>query len=97
MEDGLMGEFAKSKIDEIKRFYNLVEKRKHLKCLKPIYLNRKDRFWHIQSIIGEPFLQRVIKNYLEEIELVLLGKSEAIDNEIARLMVIKKSFTNGSH
>ncbi len=90
MEDGLMGEFAKSKIDEIKKFYNLVEKRKHLKCLKPIYLNRKDRFWQIQSIIGEPFLQRVIKNYLEEIELILLGKSEAIDNEIARLMAIKR-------
>ncbi len=95
MEEGLMGEFAKSKIDEIKKFYNLVEKRKHLKCLKPIYLNRKDRFWQIQSVIGEPFLQRVIKNYLEEIELVLLGKSEAIDNEIARLMAIKKSLKNG--
>ncbi len=95
MEDGLMGEFAKSKIDEIREFYQKVIEEKKTNENIEFYNKNRDRFWQIQSIIGEPFLQRVIKNYLEELELVLLGKSEAIDNEIARLMAIKKSLKNG--
>jgi hypothetical protein len=94
MEDGLMGEFAKSKITEIKKFYEKVEKEnktdKNIEC----YNKNKDRFWQIQKIIGEPFLQKIVKNQLEEIELILLGRDEAIDKEIARLQALKASSKN---
>jgi len=75
MEDGLMGEFAKGKINEIKRFYDVFIKyqknKKINKAYKCIYLKKRKKFWQIQSIIGEPFLKTVIKNYLDEIETIL--------------------------
>ena len=75
MEDGLMGEFAKGKINEIKRFYDVFTKyqdnTKIKKAYKWIYLKKRKKFWQIQSIIGEPFLKTVIKNYLDEIETIL--------------------------
>ena len=43
MEDGLMGEFAKSKIDEIIQFHNIVSKGRHKECLKKIYEKRKTK------------------------------------------------------
>ncbi|MGA1939932.1 AAA family ATPase [Arcobacter sp. YIC-310] len=76
MKDGLMGEFAKSKIERIKRFYDFTTKYKdrifskekiHLRIEEYYKSNRKE-FEHISSIIGEPFLQKVIKNYLDELE-----------------------------
>ena len=78
MSDGLMGEFAKGKIEEIKNFYDFIYKfesridlnKKVKKRVKQYYLNKKDKFHHIQSIIGEPFLQTVIKNYLDELEQI---------------------------
>jgi predicted ATP-binding protein involved in virulence len=100
MEDGLMGEFAKGKINQVKRFYTKVIKykdnQKVIAAYKKFYDNKKqNEFWQIQKIIGEPFLQKIVKNQLEEIELILLGKDEAIDNEIARLQDLKKSLKNG--
>jgi translation elongation factor EF-G len=79
MKDGLMGEFAKNKIEEIKKFYDFIqkfklkinEKEKIKERVKKYYLNKKERFNHIQSIIGEPFLQTIIKNYLDEFEQIL--------------------------
>jgi predicted ATP-binding protein involved in virulence len=78
MKDGLMGEFAKSKIDEIKKSYELIqllknrfeanEKTKEL-CRKA-FERRKTRFRNIQNMIGEPFLQTIIKNYLDEFEQI---------------------------
>ena len=100
MNDGLMGEFAKGKINEIREFYKKVkvkdkEKTKKEKSdftsLKSEYEQQENKFWQIQKIIGEPYLQTIVKNQLEEIELILLGKSKAIDNEIARLQALKES------
>ncbi|WP_323591582.1 AAA family ATPase [Aliarcobacter butzleri] len=75
MSDGLMGEFAKSKIEEIKKFYELVKflepkNKKYKRILKILYLFKIKKFNHIQSIIGEPFLQTIIKNYLDELEQI---------------------------
>ncbi|CAA6817430.1 MAG: Unknown protein [uncultured Sulfurovum sp.] len=94
MEDGLMGEFAKGKINEIKEFYEKVIKEKNIDENIEFYGKYQKKFWQIQKIIGEPFLQKIVKNQLEEIELVLLGKDEAIDKEIARLQALKENSTN---
>ncbi len=76
MSDGLMGEFAKSKIEEIKKFYELVKKCEKIitksenvkNTIKNIYQGYEPNFRNIQNIIGEPFLQTIIKNYLDELE-----------------------------
>jgi predicted ATPase len=94
MSDGLMGEFAKSKIEEIKKFYEIVKflepkNKKHKRILKILYLFKIKKFKHIQSIIGEPFLQTIIKNYLDELEILFNGKNQFLDNEIKRLQSLK--------
>lgn len=98
MEDGLMGEFAKSKINEIIDFYNEVEKHTDNETkkaeLKIQYEEKKEAFWKIQSIIGEAYLKQVVKNYLVEIEKRLLGKDEAKCAEIARVKVYLESLEN---
>jgi len=84
MKDGLMGEFAKNKINEIIDFHKIVDKKKHLSCLKKIYIHsKKTHFWQIQKIIGEEYLKQVIKNHLIEIEKILY-KDMYLDNEIKR-------------
>ncbi len=94
MKDGLMGEFAKSKINKIIEFHKEVEKNKKdknkLEELKKEYedkennnANKKELFEHVQKIIGEDYLKQVIKNHIVEIEK-LLYKDEYIDNEINR-------------
>ena len=86
MEDGLMGEFAKGKINEIIDFYKLVKKDRHTDCLTKIYLHSKQKkFWQTQKIIGEEYLKQVIKNHLVEIEKKLLGKDMAKQEEIKRV------------
>jgi predicted ATP-binding protein involved in virulence len=94
MEEGLMGEFAKGKINEIKEFYEKVIEEKKTDENIEFYNEHKKKFWEIQKIIGEPFLQKIVQNQLEEIELILLGRDEAIDNEIARLQDLKESSKN---
>ena len=97
MDGGLMGEFAKGKIEEIKKFYELVKKcekvinesEKVKSIIKNIYLGYEVNFRHIQSIIGEPFLQTVIKNYLDELDILFNGKNNFLDNEIKRLQALK--------
>ena len=86
MESGLMGEFAKQKINEII---------KNLKDKEYTYTEKEKTnvLLTIESI-GEPFLQKIVKNQLEEIELILLGRDEAIDKEIARLQALKVSSKN---
>ncbi len=90
MEDGLMGEFAKGKINEIIDFHKEVEEenRKEKSNLVPLqtrYKSDKKRFWQTQSIIGEDYLKQVIKNHLRDIEKVLLNHDEAKQEEIKRL------------
>jgi predicted ATP-binding protein involved in virulence len=97
MNDGLMGEFAKGKIEEIKKFYELIikcekimKKSEKIKSkIKGIYKEYEVNFRHIQSIIGEPFLQTVIKNYLDELDIFFNGKNKFLDNEIKRLQDLK--------
>jgi predicted ATP-binding protein involved in virulence len=90
MSDGLMGEFAKSKINEIKKFYEIVKflepkNKKYKRILKILYLFKIKKFKHIQSIIGEAFLQTIIKNYLDELEILFNGKKKFLNKEIKRL------------
>ena len=99
MSDGLMGEFAKSKIEEIKKFYELVKflepkNKKYKRILKILYLFKIKKFNHIQSIIGEPFLQSIIKNYLDELEILFNGKKKFLDKEIERLQELRKSLND---
>jgi hypothetical protein len=78
MSNGLMGEFAKSKIEEIKKFYVLVKKCEKIitksenvkNTIKNIYQGYEPNFVNIQNIIGEPFLKTIIGNYLDELEQI---------------------------
>jgi len=94
MEDGLMGEFARGKINEIIDFHKVTEKQKHKTCLKEIYEKRKRKFWQTQSIIGEEYLKQIIKNHLVEIEKIVLGKDAAKQQEIERTETYLKSLKN---
>lgn len=90
MENGLMGEFAKKKINKIIEFHKEVElenkkENSNFSSLKTQYEESKTRFWDIQSIIGEEYLKQVIKNHLMNIENILLGYDEAKQQEINRL------------
>lgn len=98
MNDGLMGEFAKSKINEIKDFYaankNLKKEDFNFKSKKDEFEKNKKYFENIQKIIGEPFLQTIIKNYLDELEILFNGKKEFLDKEIKRLKELRKSLND---
>jgi len=90
MKDGLIGEFAKGKINEIIDFHKEVEEenkkeKSNLEPFKIKYELDKKRFWETQSIIGEDYLKQVIKNHLRDIENILLGYDEAKKEEISRL------------
>ena len=98
MSDGLMGEFAKGKIEEIKKFYDLIQKlksriksnTKSKKVAKHSFNRRRERFNSIQSIIGEPFLKTIMKNYLDELEFLFLDDETLIDKELEVLEERKK-------
>ncbi len=89
MDDGLMGEFAKGKINEIKKFYEKVIKYQNKPKIKKAYLcfytQKSDYFFQIKNIIGEPFLKIIIGNYLTEIEKILI-EDKAEENEISRFI-----------
>ncbi|WP_323595657.1 AAA family ATPase [Aliarcobacter butzleri] len=105
MSNGLMGEFAKSKIEEIKKFYELVKflepkNKKYKRILKILYLFKIKKFNHIQSIIGEPFLQTIIKNYLDDLYLIFSNDKTLIDKELIELEKRKtylESLKNGKN
>jgi ABC-type multidrug transport system ATPase subunit len=94
MSDGLMGEFAKEKIQSIIKYHEEIlvkeltkeENKKRREEEKEIYDKEyKTQFWQIQSIIGDDYLKQVIKNYLIEIEKIVLGNDKAKEEEIKRL------------
>ena len=86
MKDGLMGEFAKDKIQSIIKYHEDIEKKEVLEADKVEYKTKKQKeFWQIQSIIGDDYLKQVIKNHLVEIEKIVLGNDEAKKEEIKRL------------
>lgn len=101
MSDGLMGEFAKSKINEIKEFYEKVKKSKNPKEEhKKEFEDKIKEFNHIQSIIGEPFLQTIIKNYLDDLYLIFSDDKTLIDKELIELEKRKtylESLKNGKN
>jgi len=85
MEDGLMGEFAKSKIEEIKNFYDDVKKSDNPKEEFLEKYNKKiNDFKNIQKIIGEPFLKTIIGNYIEEFNLIF-SDEDLINKELKEL------------
>ena len=95
MEDGLTGEFAKSKINEIIDFHKKVKNGENIKIYKYFYKKEySNRFWQIQSIIGEDYLKQIVKNHLIEIEKILLGKDRAKEEEIKRTEEYLKSLKN---
>lgn len=94
MKDGLMGEFAKDKIQSIIKYHEELSKKELTKNEnkkqrdeeKEIYEKEyKSKFWQIQSIIGDDYLKQVIKNHLIEIEKIVLGNGEAKKEELKRL------------
>jgi energy-coupling factor transporter ATP-binding protein EcfA2 len=86
MEDGLMGEFAKVKIQSIIKYHEDIEKKEIIEADKIEYKAKQQKeFWQIQSIIGDDYLKQVIKNHLIEIEKIVLGNDDAKNEEVKRL------------
>ncbi len=93
MKDGLMGEFAKGKIQSIIKYHQKIidmklekdgnknQKEDEKKDYESKY---KKKFKQIQSIIGDDYLKQVVKNHLVEIEKILYDDF-LIDNEITSL------------
>ena len=95
MEDGLMGEFAKSKINKIIDFHKEVEEKTiDNEALKTTYLENQKKFWQTQSIVGEAYLKQVLENHLIEIEKILLGKDGAKVSKKERLLAQLKELDN---
>ncbi|MFW3353426.1 AAA family ATPase [Aliarcobacter butzleri] len=105
MKDGLMGEFAKEKINSIISYHEKLlkkeltknENKKQRDEEKVIYeKEHKTKFRQIQSIIGDDYLKQVIKNHLVEIEKILYDeylidkKIKKLEDEIERLKRLKK-------
>ena len=60
MKDGLMGEFAKDKIQSIIKYHEDIEKKEILEADKIEYKTKKQKeFWQIQSIIGDDYLKQI--------------------------------------
>ncbi|RBQ31801.1 hypothetical protein CRU92_06215 [Arcobacter sp. FW59] len=94
IKNGLMGEFAKDKINSIIIYHEEIlkkeltkeENKKQRDEEKEKYENEhKTKFWQIQSIIGDDYLKQVVKNHLVEIEKIVLGNDEAKKEEVKRL------------
>lgn len=94
MKDGLIGEFAKEKIQSIITYHEEIlkkeltnkENKKQRDEEKENYeKEHKSNFWQIQSIIGDDYLKQVVKNHLIEIEKKVLGNKKAKQEEIDRL------------
>ena len=89
MENGLIGEFAKNKIQEIVDFYNEV---KNHKKTKDDYQKVKKEFYFIRDNIGEEYIQGVITNHIEYIEKILGDdsfKTRQIKQLEAKLKLLK--------
>ena len=82
MENGLMGEFAKGKINEIIDFHKIVEKKDaDIEALKKEYREKREKFYQTQSIVGEEYLKQILDNHLMEkdqkkAKTILLRKKE---------------------
>ncbi|MGE0050330.1 MAG: AAA family ATPase [Arcobacter sp.] len=105
MKNGLIGEFAKEKINSIISYHEKLlkkeltknENKKQRDEEKVIYeKEHKTKFRQIQSIIGDDYLKQVIKNHLVEIEKILYDEYlidkeiKKLEDEIERLKRLKK-------
>jgi len=88
MEGGLMGEFAKGKINEIIEFYNKI---KDENPTSKEYNDVKKEFHFIHKQIGEEYLKGIIGNHIEFIEDKLGDKSfkerrrDKLQEELAKI------------
>ena len=74
--------------EEIKKFYEKVGKSKNPKEEhKKEFDNKIKSFIHIQSIIGEPFLQTIIKNYLDDLHIIFSDDKTLIDKELIEMVI----------
>ena len=84
-----------------KRSFTLVKSKiKNKNLWKKSYERRKTRFENIQKIIGEPFLQTIIKNYLDDLYLTFSDDKTLIDKELIELEKKKaylESLKNGKN
>ncbi len=94
MSDGLMGEFAKGKIEKIKDFYDenkdLKKDDTNFQSKKDEFEDKKKDFENIHKIIGEPFLKTVIGNYLDELHLIFSDDKTLIQKELDAIEKRKK-------
>jgi len=98
LQDGLMGDFAKTKINQIVNFYKKVKQEESkskpdFSLLKNEYSESKkgsqskqESFWNIQKIIGEDYLAQIIKNHLEELDLILLNQIPSNEVRLEQLL-----------
>jgi len=84
MQDGLIGEFAKEKINKILRFHNLIKRWDKKDLLKHYFKQYKKDFEKIQSMIGEDIIANYVKNCLTEINEILNINDD--ENEIKQLI-----------
>jgi len=94
MEDGLMGEFAKRKINEIINFHKKVEEEGKTDENIQFYEEQQKKFWQTQSIVGEAYLKQILENHLIEIEKILLGRDGAKESKRERLLAQIKELDN---
>lgn len=89
MKDGLMGEFAKEKIQSIIKCHNKLlrgklDKKEKTQLKNKYEKDKKEQFKQIQKIIGDDYLKQVIKNHIIEIEKILYDDF-MLDEEIKHL------------
>jgi hypothetical protein len=73
MKDGLMGEFAKSKIDEVIKYLN-DESSEEIKS--------NDDAQNIINIIGEPIIKRELQRKLDSKRLSKIDKIDEIEKQM---------------
>jgi energy-coupling factor transporter ATP-binding protein EcfA2 len=75
MSEGLIGDFAEEKINEILTFFHRIkleetQNKPSIEKFRQEYSNNIERFKKTQNIIGEPIIANVIKNHINEIEAI---------------------------
>lgn len=84
MEDGLMGEFAKSKIDDVINYLNNKESQ----------INNDEDTQNIINIIGEPIIKRELQRMLDSKRLSKIDKIDIIEKQIEELQKELKKIKN---
>ena len=88
MKDGLMGEFAKSKIDDVIKYLN--------NDIKTTITTDKDAE-NIIDIIGEPIIKRELQRMLKnKMELSKVDKIDKIEKDIKELQKKLEEYKNAN-